>query len=86
MVDFVHAVAAGEQPTPSFQEGLHVQRVLDAVERSSAERSTWTPVETDGDPAPDPTGQALDGDSATPSVRENSRTSHARQNSPTERS
>ena len=39
--DFVAAVAAGEQPTPSFDDGLHVQRLLDAVERSSANGSAW---------------------------------------------
>ncbi len=42
--DFVEAVAAGEQPRPSFADGLQVQRVLAAVERSSAEGSAWTAV------------------------------------------
>ncbi|WP_369138393.1 Gfo/Idh/MocA family protein [Modestobacter versicolor] len=42
VVDLVGALAAGEQPTPSFADGLQVQRVLDAVERSAADRSTWT--------------------------------------------
>jgi predicted dehydrogenase len=32
--DLVRALAAGEQPAPSFADGLAVQRVLDAVERS----------------------------------------------------
>src|SRR5690606_2933271 len=41
-VDLVRAVAAGEDPTPSFEDGLHVQRVLDAVERSSAQHSAYT--------------------------------------------
>lgn len=36
-VDLVRALAAGEQPTPSFADGLAVQRVLDAVERSHAD-------------------------------------------------
>ncbi|GAB4079455.1 Gfo/Idh/MocA family oxidoreductase [Modestobacter muralis] len=45
VVDLVTALAAGEQPTPSFADGLAVQRVLDAVERSAADRSTWTPIE-----------------------------------------
>jgi predicted dehydrogenase len=40
--DFVTAIADGLQPTPSFADGLHVQRVLDAVERSSAAGSIWT--------------------------------------------
>lgn len=44
-VDLVRALAAGEQPRPSFADGLNVQRVLDAVERSAAAQSVWTPVE-----------------------------------------
>ena len=36
--DFVEAIAAGVQPTPSFADGLQVQRVLGAVEQSSARR------------------------------------------------
>jgi predicted dehydrogenase len=43
--DFVEAVAAGVQPTPSFDDGLQVQRVLSAVERSSEAGSSWTSVE-----------------------------------------
>jgi predicted dehydrogenase len=39
-VDLVRAVAAGEQPTPSFEDGLTVQAVLGAVERS-AENGSW---------------------------------------------
>lgn len=42
--DFVEAITAGTQPTPNFDEGLRVQRVLDAVARSSAEGSAWTEV------------------------------------------
>ncbi|MFG6444982.1 Gfo/Idh/MocA family protein [Microbacterium sp. P06] len=42
--DFVEAVAEGSEPRPSFADGLHVQRVLDAVERSSNADSVWTPV------------------------------------------
>jgi predicted dehydrogenase len=41
VVDFVTAIAEGTQPRPSFADGLHVQRVLDAVERSSAAGSAW---------------------------------------------
>jgi len=40
--DFVVAVDEGVAPRPSFADGLHVQRVLDAVERSSAAESVWT--------------------------------------------
>lgn len=40
--DFVQAIVAGEDPSPSFEEGLHVQQVLDAVERSAADGSAWT--------------------------------------------
>jgi predicted dehydrogenase len=36
VVDLVRAIDAGEQPRPSFADGLQVQRVLDAVERSAA--------------------------------------------------
>ncbi|NEK86706.1 Gfo/Idh/MocA family oxidoreductase [Blastococcus saxobsidens] len=44
VVDLVTAIAAGEDPAPSFADGLQVQRVLDAVERSAADRSTWTEI------------------------------------------
>jgi predicted dehydrogenase len=46
VADFLADIAAGRDPSPSFREGLQVQRVLDAVERSSAEESRWTPVST----------------------------------------
>jgi predicted dehydrogenase len=52
VVDLVRAVAAGEDPAPSFEDGLHVQRVLDAVERSHRNRSTYTEVAVDDVPAP----------------------------------
>jgi predicted dehydrogenase len=42
--DFVEAVSAGEQPTPSFTDGLLVQRVLGSVEASAADGSRWTRV------------------------------------------
>ncbi|MFF3602039.1 Gfo/Idh/MocA family protein, partial [Kitasatospora indigofera] len=42
--DFVEAVAGGTQPTPSFAEGLQIQRVLGAVERSAAADSSWRTV------------------------------------------
>jgi predicted dehydrogenase len=44
IADFVRDVAAGTPPTPSFAEGLQVQRVLEAVERSSAAGAGWTAV------------------------------------------
>ena len=40
----VTALAAGEQPEPSFADGLTVQRVLAAVESSAAAGSTWVDV------------------------------------------
>ncbi|MEV4174449.1 Gfo/Idh/MocA family oxidoreductase [Nonomuraea sp. NPDC049709] len=43
--DFLEAVASGADPTPSFADGLRVQRVLEAVERSAAEGSRYTDVE-----------------------------------------
>ncbi|MFI7609675.1 Gfo/Idh/MocA family protein [Nonomuraea terrae] len=43
--DFLEAVATGADPTPSFADGLRVQRVLEAVERSAAEGSRYTNVE-----------------------------------------
>ncbi|SDC79876.1 Predicted dehydrogenase [Geodermatophilus telluris] len=44
VVDLVRAIAGDEDPAPSFADGLQVQRVLDAVERSAADRSTWTEI------------------------------------------
>jgi predicted dehydrogenase len=44
VVDLVTALAAGEQPTPCFADGLQVQRVLDAVERSAADNSAFTEI------------------------------------------
>src|SRR5919202_578629 len=44
VVDLVTAIAKGDDPAPSFADGLQVQRVLDAVERSAADRSTWTEI------------------------------------------
>ncbi|WP_460783912.1 Gfo/Idh/MocA family protein [Microbacterium tumbae] len=45
VADFVRAVVEGTQPRPSFADALHVQRVLDAVERSSAASSVWTAID-----------------------------------------
>ncbi|KAA9105098.1 Gfo/Idh/MocA family protein [Microbacterium rhizomatis] len=47
VVDFVTAIADGTEPHPSFAEGLSVQRVLDAVERSSDHDSAWVRVAAD---------------------------------------
>jgi predicted dehydrogenase len=44
IADFVRDVAGGTPPTPSFADGLQVQRVLDAVERSSDAGAGWTSV------------------------------------------
>nr|WP_165986739.1 Gfo/Idh/MocA family oxidoreductase [Streptomyces sp. YIM 98790] len=43
-VDLLSAIAEGRDPEPSFEEGLQVQRVLQAVESSAGNGSTWTPV------------------------------------------
>ncbi|GAA2434239.1 Gfo/Idh/MocA family oxidoreductase [Streptomyces macrosporus] len=42
--DLLLAVAAGEGPEPSFDDGLQVQRVLAAVEESAANNSAYTRV------------------------------------------
>jgi predicted dehydrogenase len=38
--DFLLAIGSGTEPSPSFEEGLAVQRVLSAVEESSAAKSS----------------------------------------------
>ncbi|MBX6386096.1 MAG: Gfo/Idh/MocA family oxidoreductase [Microbispora sp.] len=43
--DFLEAIAAGTDPVPSFEDGLRVQRVLAAVEKSAADGSRFTRVE-----------------------------------------
>jgi predicted dehydrogenase len=43
VVDLVRAIAEGQQPEPSFADGLQVQRVLAAVETSSETRS-WQEI------------------------------------------
>ncbi|NQX13470.1 Gfo/Idh/MocA family oxidoreductase [Microbacteriaceae bacterium VKM Ac-2855] len=45
VVDLVTAIAEQRQPRPSFADALQVQRVLDAVERSAADRSILTNIE-----------------------------------------
>jgi predicted dehydrogenase len=44
VVDLLTDIANDRNPTPSFADGLQVQRVLDAVERSAANKSTWTEI------------------------------------------
>jgi len=44
VADFVRDVSTGARPTPSFADGLQVQRVLAAVERSSEDGAQWTKV------------------------------------------
>jgi predicted dehydrogenase len=44
IADFVRDVCAGEPPSPSFADGLYVQQVMEAVERSSSASSTWTEI------------------------------------------
>jgi predicted dehydrogenase len=38
-----HGIRTGEQPSPSFSDGLEAQKVLDAVEKS-AQTESWMPV------------------------------------------
>jgi predicted dehydrogenase len=42
--DLVLDIAEGRQPLPSFDDGLRVQQVLEAVERSAAANGVFTPV------------------------------------------
>ena len=46
VVDLVEAIADGVNPSPSFADGLQVQRVMVAVEGSAAKDSVWTEVGT----------------------------------------
>ncbi|GAA1735871.1 Gfo/Idh/MocA family oxidoreductase [Aeromicrobium alkaliterrae] len=41
--DFLQALAQGEDPTPSFEDGLAVQQVLEAIERSGTHQDVSTP-------------------------------------------
>lgn len=45
VADLLDAIGAGTDPEPGFDDGLRVQRVLDAVERSAAADAQWTAVE-----------------------------------------
>jgi predicted dehydrogenase len=42
--DLVEGIVAGIDPHPTFADGLEVQRVLDAVERSSENDSAWVRI------------------------------------------
>ena len=44
VVDLVTAIASGEDPAPSFADGLRVQRVIEAVEASATSDSVWTEI------------------------------------------
>ena len=44
--DFLAALAAGREPTPSFEDGLAVQRVLAAIEASTAQGGSCARVES----------------------------------------
>lgn len=46
VVDLTTAIVNGTDPAPSFEDGLVVQQVLDAVERSSANNAAWADVRT----------------------------------------
>ncbi len=45
VVDYVRAIHTGIDPAPSFADGLQVQRVLGAVERSAENGSAWTEIQ-----------------------------------------
>jgi predicted dehydrogenase len=44
VVDLLRDIGSDRDPTPSFADGLQVQRVLEAVERSAAAESCWAPT------------------------------------------
>jgi predicted dehydrogenase len=44
VADFLDAIGSGTDPAPGFDDGLRVQRVLEAVERSAAAEAKWTAV------------------------------------------
>jgi len=47
VIDLVRAIGDGTVARPSFGDGLHVQRVLAAVEASSAAESRWQQIPDD---------------------------------------
>ena len=42
--EFLGAIVDGRDPSPSFADGLQVQQVLDAVQRSAENDSTYTSI------------------------------------------
>ncbi len=44
VIDLVRAIASGEPARPTFADGLHVQRVLSAIESSSNSDSSWQSI------------------------------------------
>ncbi|MFI5562567.1 Gfo/Idh/MocA family protein [Amycolatopsis japonica] len=44
VADLLTAIGEGKDPEPSFEDGLRVQQVLDAVERSASDEARWTAV------------------------------------------
>ncbi|MEU3626958.1 dehydrogenase [Amycolatopsis coloradensis] len=44
VADLLTAIGDSTDPEPSFEDGLRVQQVLDAVERSALEEARWTAV------------------------------------------
>ncbi|HZX39222.1 MAG TPA: Gfo/Idh/MocA family oxidoreductase [Streptomyces sp.] len=56
--DLVEAIATGTDPTPSFADGLQVQRVLAAVEESAEKSAVYTPVPTSAQTSVPTTAQA----------------------------
>lgn len=44
VVDLINDIAHDRNPRPSFADGLRVQRILDAVEKSAATESTWMEI------------------------------------------
>ncbi|WP_033438543.1 Gfo/Idh/MocA family protein [Saccharothrix sp. NRRL B-16314] len=44
VADFLTAIGGGQDPAPSFADGLRVQRVLAAVEESAGQQSAWTTI------------------------------------------
>jgi len=47
--DLIVDISTGSQPTPSFDDGLQVQRVLAAVEQSSENDSSWTSTDSNNE-------------------------------------
>jgi predicted dehydrogenase len=54
--DFLLAVDGGTAPSPSFEEGLEVQRILNAIEESAAAKSATIHVDSSTSPATIPEG------------------------------